>query len=469
MPINRGFVQRIDVARAGLISVTLVHGDGSTGIYHISDLDADPERFNERLSKLAVLRDAMDRAEPVEIEHDKGKAGEEIQRAARISRDSITPPLQVTQVVGLVVEVAVHSENSLSGVAEYTDRAQVAVLSTMSQPVTLNLDLQAPERIAVAQQLELIREAKAQGSLARFIVSTQKERPGSWIVEVAVGDSLSQLGGEGTLGVSGFIESLSLIPVKFGAGGLQGTLAAVGFTTAPDFADAGNAVSLDPFAPQRIDLLVSRGSLTYQLFEAGLRDNLRMRVAYVPVNTGPGVPDHPGTAAGGAAARGTAARGTAAEGAAAGVAAAGGAAAGGVPPANLVLGAELLAPLASASRPVWVRIDRELLDRGPDAIDCVTGVPSSDLSVQTLRDLKIPYKAEWCGLGCFNDGVYRFQLELPGTYRILVDGKELCLYDATQAGVRFAYDCLDGDHRVCIEIDSWTCDNEFKLDVYRLR
>ena len=33
-----------------------------------SIIDGDPERFNERLSKLAVLRDAMNRAEPVEIE-----------------------------------------------------------------------------------------------------------------------------------------------------------------------------------------------------------------------------------------------------------------------------------------------------------------------------------------------------------------------------------------------------------------
>ena len=114
MATTRGFVERIEIGRGGLVTVTIVEGDVSRSMYVISDLDADPERFNERLSKLAVLRDAMNRAEPVEIEHSAGDAGEEIDRAARISRDELDPPGSVEQVSGLVLQVAVDSRNALS-------------------------------------------------------------------------------------------------------------------------------------------------------------------------------------------------------------------------------------------------------------------------------------------------------------------------------------------------------------------
>ena len=69
MPIIRGFVERLEIGRAGLVVASLRHDDGSTNDYQIADLDADPERFNERLSKLGILRDAMTPAEPVEVEY----------------------------------------------------------------------------------------------------------------------------------------------------------------------------------------------------------------------------------------------------------------------------------------------------------------------------------------------------------------------------------------------------------------
>ena len=131
-------------------------------------------------------------------------------------------------------------------------------------------------------------------------------------------------------------------------------------------------------------------------------------------------------------------------------------------------GAELLAPLASASRPVWIQIDRDMLDRGPDN-DCVPGVPSSDLTPQGLRDLGIPYTATWRGLGCFNRGVYRFQLSPPAKARIWLDERLLCVYPADQPGVEFAYACVEGDHEVRVEIDDWKCGSDFGFDVYRLR
>ncbi|HET9051826.1 MAG TPA: hypothetical protein VFO60_08985 [Candidatus Dormibacteraeota bacterium] len=458
MAVDRGFVQRIDVGRGGLVTVLAVLADGTTGTYVISDLDGDPERFNERLAKLAVLRDAMDRAEPVEIEHSAGKAGEEIERAARITRDALGPPLNVDQVAGLVVTLSLHSENALATGGEVHDTTRVRLATTDGGTRQVVLDMQAPERAVAVAQLGMLRDAQASGSLVRLVVAGSSEAT-PHIVEVAIDDDLSSLGGDRTTTVSGFVESLGLIRLP-GESTQEAMLANVRFTTAPDFTGPGNTVATDPFTPQLLTFLVTRGSLTYELFDQGLTDSLRMRVAYLEIGKGRGGDtggQTPPAPAPGVALEPGAADTTGAA-----------AAAGGSAVFGLALAAELLAPLASASRPVWVRIDREMLDKGPDA-DCVPGVPSSDLTPMTLRDLHIPYEAEWEGLGCFNAGVYRLQLKLPGRYRVRVDGREVCLYDSTDPGVRFAYACLEGCHTVSVAIEGWTCDNEFDLDVYRLR
>ncbi len=475
MPTKRGFVQAIEVGRAGLVRVSLIHGDGSTGTYVIRDLDGDPERFNERLSKLAVLRDAMTRAEPVEIEHTAGESGEEIDRAKRLTRDELAPVKKVEAVAGLVVDVLVHAESGVAASGEKHDTAQVAVLTTALGTRVLTLDLQIPERAVAVAQLEMVRDAQSAGRLARFLVDSGTQR----IIAVAVDHSDSAFGDDQARALDGFVESLSLLRLPFASAAIASNFAHVRFTTAPPFIGAGNTVGLAPFTPETVDLLVTKGSLTYALFEAGLRDNLRMRVSVVLYERSP---DRPGPSADTSAGRPPAGGAQPGEPRAAAPAAeppvlrmlknqraAAAASKPGDASFGIAFGAELLAPLASASRPVWVSIARESLDHGPDGFACTPGVPSSDLTPQGLRDLHIPYPAVWRGLGCFNEGVYRFQLKLPSPFKLTVDGKALCLYTADDPAYRLAYACLGGDHEVAVEIETWTCDKEFVMDVYRLR
>jgi hypothetical protein len=87
----------------------------------------------------------------------------------------------------------------------------------------------------------------------------------------------------------------------------------------------------------------------------------------------------------------------------------------------------------------------------------------------SMRDLKLPYTARWRGLGCFNRGVYRIEFCMPGDLHVSLDDTELCLYDSDPEGCRFAYACLEGDHWLTVEIGGWTCDNEFRMDAYRIR
>lgn len=453
MPTTRGFVQEIEIGRGGLVRVSVVEDDATSSVFTITDIDGDPERFNERLSKLAVLRDAMNRAEPVEIEHSSGEGGDEIDRATRISRDALSPPGTVDQVAGLVVDVTVNAVNRTGSVGERHDHARISVFTVQGGSVDLLLDLQAPERLVARGQLEMVRDAQAAGWLARFTVSTGDDDTVPRVLGVAVDDDLSGFGDDKDQAlVSGFVESLGVMGP---AGGAPPGLATARFTTAPDLSSPGNTIDPAAFTPTELTLYLAKGSVHYDLVEAGLRDNVRMRLGLAPLQSAP--PEEEERPALVRSSRSS--RRTTGDSGADAVTAA---------PAALVLAAELQAPLASASRPVWVHVDRTMLDKGP-AEDCTVGVPSSDLTPRGLRDLRIPYPAKWRGLGCFNRGVYRFQVTLAGSYTVLVDGVELCLFDTETPDVKVGYACMEGDHWLILEVDEWTCDSDFQLDAYRIR
>jgi hypothetical protein len=479
VPTNRGFVQKIEVGRAGLVRISLILVDGSQEDYVIADLDADPERFNERLSKLAVLRDAMDRAELVELEFSTGEAGRIIDRAVRISRDALVPPKQLQDVSGFVVLVTVQSINAAVGATETPDSAQVSILDLSLQLRHFTLNLQAPERAVAIALLQILRDSQAAGRIVTLRLDTTTQ-PRPTVVNVASGaGSGTGLDFSRALELDGFVESLALLQYP-GASAALSSLAIVRFTTAPPFNGPGNTLPLTPFAPAEVQLLVPQPSATYDLFEAGLRDNLRMRVA--AIETEPAKDDNVEPATGEMRTKGGDSAGAVAANRADAPAApyrlsafvrvsAPAATTGPSAQQNtaLVLGAELLAPLASASRPVWIHISRESLDRGPEILSCTPGTPTSDLSPQTLRDLRIPYAAVWKGMGCFNEGVYRFEIQVGTCFVLRVDGHVACSFDAPDKLTKLAYACLGGHHDVTVELEAWTCDKVLTMDVYRVR
>ncbi len=474
MATQRGFVLKIDVGRGGLVTATILFEDGNTGQFVIEDLDADPERFNERLSMLAILRDAMDRAEPVEFQSEKGEAGQVFTRVARLSRDSLGSPLKIETVTGLVTSAVLFTENRPSTPSEKADVAKIRLVTVEKGANEYVLDMQTPERAVAAQQFELLRTAQQDGQFVRLYVESSEAKTDRLIYGVAILYGSDPIPSAQATEVSGFVEALSLIPLSIGSD-VTANFALVRFTTAPEFKGDGGTIGLDPFMPITLNLLTPKGSLAYQLFEAGLRDNLRMKVRAMQLyqkktdeSAGARKTDESKRTA---AAKNTEYVYTNFIAATTATTATAATATGGTRPDNLclVFSAELLAHLASASRPVWVSISRQSLDHGPDGYGCTPGVPSSDLTPRTLRDLRIPYPAEWCGIGCFNPGIYCFQFKLPTDFELFIDGKEQCLYDSTKTGIKMGYACLDGCHRVCVKIKNWVCDYEFIMDVYQIR
>lgn len=460
MSTIRGFVQRLEVGRAGLVTVSIQLDDHSLQNFQIPDLDADPERFNERLSKFGILRDAMTRAEPVEIESDDKDERHQIQRVVRITRDVLDnlTPLERTAV--FVVGINVVADNRTAANGEKSDFATVAAMTADGRFENFVLLLQAPERATAQAQLDMIRAAQAQGTPLTFAADAKMHR----ILGVEVGDtSGASANGENT-SIDGFVESLTVAPGQTPMG-----LALVEFTTAPPFAGAGNVVELQPFVPELVRFLVAQGSAEYALFEAGLRDRLRMRVLAGPLVTR-GNDEKPPVVRGGENGKTTPRVRTAAAGDTTGASVSTVSADAIVTiKTALVRGVQLLTALASASRPVWLRIARQSLDDGPDGSCCTEGLPTSDLTPLGLRDLQIPYTAEWVGCGCFNHGVYRLQFELGVEFEVLIDGKPVCVHASDDGKTRFAHACLGGEHTVRVVLQRWTCKQVFRMDVYRIR
>ena len=88
MPTLNGTVVRTYAGRAGLFTATIAPFDGSAIVdVHISDLDGEPERFNERLMMARLFRDAMDAAEPVVVEYQRKDSGQnEVESVRRCTR-----------------------------------------------------------------------------------------------------------------------------------------------------------------------------------------------------------------------------------------------------------------------------------------------------------------------------------------------------------------------------------------------
>lgn len=459
MPTERGFIERLEIGRQGLVVFSLLHDDGTRADYSIPDLDADPERFNERLSKLAVLRDAMDSAEPVEVEYEGGDGPRTVERVARITRDGLDPTPETRSVQGLIVGVSVAATNRTGARAEASDMATVVVLPNTGGAESWLLDLQNPERGVAQTQLDMIREAQASGETLTLGVDEKNRR----IKSVTSGGGAG-LGGAGdSERIDGFVETVAHAP---GAGGLANT-AIVELTTAPPFSGAGNVVDLIPFLPEIRQFLVVIGSVEYELVMAALRDKLRIRLIGGKLgdrtSDGGGQDTPPGAGGNDNVPRvNVNVRGGVASSIEHAVAS------GAKGPIMLIRGAQLLHCLASASRPVWIQVTRKSLDVGPEA-ECTDGLPTSDLTPRTIRDLHLPYSAEWIGLGCFNHGVYRLQFAIGTPFEVEVDCEPLCVHASADGATQFAHACLEGEHEVRVKLDAWTCEQSFNMDVYRIR
>lgn len=465
MPTVRGFVEKLGIGRAGLVEADVMDINNDVATYTIADLDADPERFNERLSKLAILRDAMDRAEPVEIDFlQDDNGGRSIDAVMRITRDALRRSQEAAITQGIIVALGVNQEILAQSNREAPDRAAMFILDG-SDLVFCQINLQGPERGTAAAMFDMASEAYAVGDQVTVSYDAETFDVRDIVRQRAQGF----INSEQQPIFSAFVEEIGHTQTA--------NLVRVDVTTAPEFQGDGNVVPLAPFEPERRSLAVIYQSPEYYLLEAALRDKLRVELLTSRLRDREDGDDNPNddVPAGDAVPASDIGRFDM-EGLASAMSRTGTAslAAERRPSAirdagfYMLRGAILQHALCSATRPVWIEINRRALDVGPDA-ECIEGLPSNDMRPQTLRELNLPYRAAWHGHGCFNHGVYRFQIETDRDLTILVDDEEICLHADDDMTAVFGHACLEGDHHVQIIFENWQCSANFDIDVYRIR
>jgi hypothetical protein len=503
-----GFVINVFGGRAGLFTATILPVGANTApiTVRVSDIDGEPERFNERLLKTRLFREALTNVEPVEVSYEEvANYGNEVTEVRRMGRAHHLRPLQFDKLTGLVLRVRVHEQDVAAQPEEVPDEVFVTVLDPDPSVgvVELRLSMQMAERQVAVAMLGLIERALADGSPLEFIVARREDSKidrnevsgEGWIVSVSTASLPTA-----ERAVDAFVESVSTCMVHNWPMGM------IYLRTAPAMTGVARVVDHRYFRPQPVVAVVNHGSPMFELLDRARAEGARVRV-------GVGESRREATQ-------------TERRDLATGELVVSGLSTGGLPtelslnpddrgsrdPATigltprLLVGVTVMAPLASAATPVWIRVQREALD-GPPVVECAGGVPSSDLSGHGVMSLQVPHRAAWIGEGCFNPGVYRIQVVAPRPPRIVLDGEPLdCVSEYAHATLAFepsktdvnfqvglgefsdarqaeaalsrlrkasrflAHFCVCREccHELRIEFQEWRCGDQFELDVFKL-
>lgn len=475
-----GFVLNVFGGRAGLFTATILPtGSSTTPItVAVSDIDGEPERFNERLLKTRLLREALTNAEPVEVVYsDSAEFGNEALEVRRIGRSHHLRAPRFEKLSGLVVGVRLFEQDIASKPEEVPDAAIVHVLDPNAGVTMLRLSMQMAERHVADGMLELIEAAYRNSTPLEFMVASADEdgdlvRP--WIVSVATTAVNTT-----ELSVDAFVESVSTSMLH------NWPLALVYMRTTPSMRGVARTVDDAPFHPQPLVGVVGHGSPLFWLLDRARSEGTRVRVGLSVPRRELNEDERERLASMDelAAARRAASVGTP-------YTSSHDPAVIGLEP-QLVVGVTVMAPLASAATPVWIRVGREALD-GPPSVECRDGVPINDLSGRGVMSLQVPHRAAWVGAGCFNPGVYRIQIVAQVEPRIIVDGAPIqCVAEyahvmptptptdpatgVRESGVReskrfLAHLCVcqSCSHELRVEFQDWRCGYELQLDVFKL-
>lgn len=427
MAIFRGFVQTVEVRGDGWCEAVLeaVHAGNATQTFFIPNVDGDLTQTNKRLGQLSLLRDALARVLPVEIDYTGTKdQGNLIDDVIIHPRPSIDGRAGTVRYDGVVIGLSVTELGPQSGSSPYLDAPDIAnavLLTDAGDVVGLLLDLQRPDPLTAQSELRLLRMAYRTRRPVEVLVS-----------DGGPGNNLKAAGGpSGATAAAAYIQSTRFLPLaaaelnyayafleRLGQRYESYTAAAapaishvkVVYTTAPGQTPEGDVSNDGSFAPQRLTAWVHDDSPLLARLEAALRDSLQVKLGLS---------------------------------------------------GDQVHEVELVSHLGSAARPIWIVEDTGFCAE-KDAGTC-TNVPTIQ-GPGGPQFANLPRTVTWSGKGYFQEGIWRFNLASAGGAELKIDGKAICC--STQ-GMEHAY--LKGMHCVELVLPGVTCASSFTIQIYRIR
>lgn len=461
MPKFRGFVQSLQVRGDGWVEAILqaVHAGNARQTFFVRDLDGDPASGNRRLAHLSLLRDAVARVLPVEIEYGAGEAGQSnvIDDITIHPRPSFDGRAGARRVEGVVIGCSLAGLGPLSGTTPYLDAADLATITLLEDDGTVEvvrLDLQRPDPLTAQAMLGLLQAAH------------RTRRPVAVLLDAAVATPgrdayLKTAAGPAAGGGAGWVQACEWITVPSAT--LDETCAYVErlgqryesyepseapalsqvrvvYTTAPGQTPEGDVSDNGTFTPQRCEAWVHADSPLLARLETALRDQLQVRLGLLEAR---------------------------------------------------VHSVELVAGLGAIARPIWITVERCPLPPEDDDCACENTPTVAQPGAGALDAVRV--RVAWRGLAFFSKGVWRFVLASTGEASLRIDGKDPCcreegcggeaagrsieqdmakarVFDAGQRGrLRQCHAYLCGLHHVEVVVSGRRCADPFQLRVYRIR
>jgi hypothetical protein len=432
MSIFRGFVLSLEVRTDGLAEIVLeaVHAGNTTGTLFIPNLDGDITQSNKRLGQLSLLRDALARVLPVELDYtETTDQGNIVNNVTILPRPSIDGRPGVRWVEGVVIGLGVTELGPLSGSSPYLDAPDLASITLLKDDGSVEgllLDLQRPDPLTAQDELKILSKAHRTRRPVQVQVSGSSDQTGR---RGGVTPAASTGGQDAYIQATrwkvvpqtdldylyAFVERLGQRYESYAASAAPAlSNVKVGYTTAPGQTPEGDVSDNGTFVPQTSTAWVPDDSPLLARLEAALRDGLQVKLGLQ---------------------------------------------------GSQVHEVELVSHLGSAARPIWILEDFRLVCQD-DAPGQCTNVPTIQGPASSGFN-NLPHAVTWCGNGYFNEGVWRFVV--GGVSSCLrIDGHSLCGGETDRSNYQeHAY--LKGMHKVELQMKDYTCASTFQLRIYRIR
>ena len=443
MATFRGLVHTLQIRDDGWVEVVLqaVHANNATQTFFIKDLDGDITMAHKRLGQLSLLRDAITRILPVEIEYEADSAqGNLISEVMVHPRPSIAGHTFGSPIQGTVIGISITELGPLSGLYPYTDAPDIAGITLLKGDgtiVALQLDLQREEALTMHAMLALLQAAhknrrpviiltasdgrRSDSGDNRFVSSTNvPANQSAYIIAcewVNVPEAMLDY-------CHAFIECLGQRYESYDSIEAA-TLSEVSvvYTTAPAQTPEGDISENGSFVPVTQTAWVHDDSPLLCLLKMALKNGFQVQLGLLE---------------------------------------------------DKIHEVEVSSHLGSASRPIWICINQSFVQEKSES-NCNNTPTIQSLSSSSLSEMSLSLC--WKGKGYFNEGVWRFKVSTSGRYELKIDGRlpcclqsiEDCCCEKNDSTLALNHVYLKGMHAVDLTLYNQKIAEPFTLLAYRIR
>lgn len=449
MATYRGLVHTVHIRDDGWVEVIIqaVHAGNTTQTFFIKDLDGDISVAHKRLAQLSLLRDAILRILPVEIDYSEdAEEGRIIHDVTIHPRPSIDSYAMINKVKGVVIGISLAELGPTSGVTPYKDPADLAGITLLQEDGTVSLymlDLQRTEKLTMHAMLALLQMAHTTRRPVELVLGGKKDdrtspsnptfaanrTPGGWGYIIAcqwvtVPEEMLDY-------AYAFIERLGQRYESYEMTEAKAlSHMKVLYTTAPAQTPEGDISENGSFTPEVKTAWVHDNSPLLKLLRLALKNQLQVKIGLLE---------------------------------------------------DWVHEVEVISHIGSAARPLWICVRQVYCDDLSEKA-CNNTPTIGLLNKDTLAET--PISLTWKAQGYFNEGVWRFHIDSTAKYQLMIDGKSPCCKQLCKescccqknsntnnerSNAENDHLYLKGLHTIELKLTSYHQAQPFDLKIYRIR